>query len=619
MNSRRLDALAARLTPKQAVLRVLDEAHKLDSFDAWWQQYFAQDAHPLPPLTHQVAAAVRATMSTALRGKERTEAIDREVTRAIREVAFLFHLHLEVNTAVSGATQRRALQYVWLEEQLRGLLSLEAIHRDMVRLRMALSWDVPYPVDRELTATVEAMERYRVEPWQGLDGLLGPLEDEIETWVTVWYEDQGKTRLSEDAYQLLWNERDEPERIGGHPDGPTLDEVRAAFADEDAFEDWRARRDFSYSFADVRDQEIQQRIEDVRDAMRDLGASGAVATSSVVTLPTVPRSFFRDDVPLIAHEWVDRHVIELAEWGAHMERQGLTIHSDHDEHWLAQDRIEHDGKAADVDLVASLRAQARGHVATFPGRTRMIDGRSYLHLDDYRAWPERTAPGDLETVEGVVVASWNAWVEANRPPDGTSPELAGIPVSSLDAIHRLGAIFTVLDDPQELAHRLRQRQSLVDTVARWLDRRPEGRRSRPWGMGAYEERVATIKTHTSAVLAGLYADQAAITTIRTHYFDGHPVLFRKEEQDLATDIGDLEDVVDVINRTTSRMYGEDRPIDLAGVRRAARATVPTLLRHLVDGAKVSAHEFVGEGEAARALLRPLVLDEERVRVEGSDW
>ena len=63
-----------------------------------------------------------------------------------------------------------------------------------------------------------------------------------------------------------------------------------------------------------------------------------------------------------------------------------------------------------------------------PGGTKEIDGRPYFRLDDYRAWSGRKAGDDLELTEGVVTASWNAWVEAS----GDCPRLAGIQVSKFD-------------------------------------------------------------------------------------------------------------------------------------------------------------------------------------------
>jgi hypothetical protein len=49
-----------------------------------------------------------------------------------------------------------------------------------------------------------------------------------------------------------------------------------------------------------------------------------------------------------------------------------------------------------------------------PARWREVEGRQFVHLDDYLAWNERRVPGTLlrkeHREEGIVVGRWNDWV-----------------------------------------------------------------------------------------------------------------------------------------------------------------------------------------------------------------
>jgi hypothetical protein len=118
--------------------------------------------------------------------------------------------------------------------------------------------------------------------------------------------------------------------------------------------------------------------------------------------------------PLVDRRWIDRHVVELAEFGASFEEGGLFWVTEN--HCLAALQICYraEGRqlaAADQKLIAAIREETRAALATFKGRMREIGGRIYLHIDDCRAWPARKVQGDLPAVEGIMVQSWNAWVD----------------------------------------------------------------------------------------------------------------------------------------------------------------------------------------------------------------
>ena len=67
-------------------------------------------------------------------------------------------------------------------------------------------------------------------------------------------------------------------------------------------------------------------------AIKDLGQEGIV-----VDLTTVPHAFLKE-VPLVDGDWIDRYILELAEWGARLVEKGLFLEESHDNHPMAGTR-----------------------------------------------------------------------------------------------------------------------------------------------------------------------------------------------------------------------------------------------------------------------------------------
>lgn len=93
--NRRVEKLETGLTPRQAILLWLQEAHAFNGIVEYSQHLKTQpdSAWPIPKLTSQVEEAVKQT----LKGKPREE-IERAVRQAYRDVLFLFYLHQRVNS-----------------------------------------------------------------------------------------------------------------------------------------------------------------------------------------------------------------------------------------------------------------------------------------------------------------------------------------------------------------------------------------------------------------------------------------------------------------------------------------------------------------------------------------
>jgi hypothetical protein len=112
---KRLDKIAGQLTPQQAVLLWMQEAHQYPTVAAYMDAL--KDApvtkYPMMRLPDQVTQAVR----TARKG-EKPEVITRAVRQAMREVAFLFSSQLQVNTRLWADWRAMCLHLAYVASDL---------------------------------------------------------------------------------------------------------------------------------------------------------------------------------------------------------------------------------------------------------------------------------------------------------------------------------------------------------------------------------------------------------------------------------------------------------------------------------------------------------------------
>jgi hypothetical protein len=233
--------------------------------------------------------------------------------------------------------------------------------------------NLPYPVDADYGAALEAVINHHVHPWEHFQ--------------------------STDRYEWL---QDDPDSPAGKPAADALE-----------------------------------------NAMRGLIGAGEVASGKAVELVFPCEALYH--LPLIEGQWVDRYMLELAEFRAAVEQLGFQFYSSFGAHSLAPsqpvkpfviDRVtcQRIGPLVEADegVIASVRRQIREALAKFPDRTNQIDGRIYFHIDDYRAWPGRGFEGSVPALDGIVASSWNDWVD--RQGGEGQAELAGIKVRKLAAM-----------------------------------------------------------------------------------------------------------------------------------------------------------------------------------------
>jgi hypothetical protein len=163
----------------------------------------------------------------------------------------------------------------------------------------------------------------------------------------------------------------------------------------------------------------------LKRAVHDLCRSRFVKLGWRVNLGLSPVEFLANP-PLVDGEWIDQVAVELAEFAALLRERGIDLEVA-DPPPLAPLRPrrrreipgEPEAEALSADEIVNARTEAAARLSTFTGRTREIDARPYIHLDDYRAWGERKADGDLEITEGVVTPIVERLGRSRRRSPGT--------------------------------------------------------------------------------------------------------------------------------------------------------------------------------------------------------
>jgi hypothetical protein len=594
----RLAKLTTSLTPTQAVVHWMAEAHEYPTLvdHACALAARPQPVFPLNYLPEQVEQAVR----QAMRGEDQ-ERVDRVVREAVRDCCFLYHLHQRANMRVLEAQDALVLRLLRLGDGLIDLLDRESARNRLATVRMELEQHLPYPLDPDSAAAVQAATAGYVETWAMLDD-----GETVAEWVAAAYEDEGKTALPSGAYLARDGANDK--RPSLYP-VPEPDELRALFSDEASYAAFLAGTDYTTGFSDVTDAEATARCATVAAALRRLIDDGAVQAGTVVRLATVPFAFL-GEAPLVDGVWLDRTVAALAEWGALAARRGFALVDAADDSPFACGSFRHsDDDQADARAAAALHADAGRLLGRFPGRTREIEGRPYLHAADYDGWKGRKVKGKLlaSTEHGFLARSWNAWVAAHGG-SGTA-RLADVPVESI-ACYAEGYPFVVCEGADLATRRAGRTQVFAalrpDVLPDDTDNDgPSTARSFPALARAWHRQAMDL-------LVEVFVHRGFVEALSQRYFHGASVLFPASAELLAVASEAVEQAVTIFNDAIAAPL--DRypaasgagtaivAVDPSAIPSGCAATIAVSVRGSVDLAKADALDDMGERRAAHELI-----------------
>ena len=151
--NRRLDKLESNLTPKQAAVLWMAEAHQFQTLEEYAAHMKTQldDAWPLRRLGDQM----RSSVEQALKGKPQG-VIDRVQRQVDLDALFLFYLHQQANTRLVEKGRYFSSHSLMLAQQLSALVRENFQNDQARRNRMMVGLNLPYPLDPETAAVVDA-------------------------------------------------------------------------------------------------------------------------------------------------------------------------------------------------------------------------------------------------------------------------------------------------------------------------------------------------------------------------------------------------------------------------------------------------------------------------------
>ena len=125
--SKRLEAIESSLTPKQAVLLWMEEAHRFNSINEYVLSLLEgpDSAYPLYRLPDQIEKSAKEMM----KGRPRSET-SKFIQEKVRDVIFLFFLHHEANKRILGEDRAYNLRALLLSTEMRWLTDQRTHHRD---------------------------------------------------------------------------------------------------------------------------------------------------------------------------------------------------------------------------------------------------------------------------------------------------------------------------------------------------------------------------------------------------------------------------------------------------------------------------------------------------------
>lgn len=253
----------------------------------------------------------------------------------------------------------------------------------------------PYPVTPETAATVEALRRNYVLPW----------DQARDLHLAMWTRD---TLIARGARDIpLINSLLMPTRL-------------KLFRHIGEARKYWAGTDYQNGFSDVPDAEYEGILARHQAAAAAIALEDPIKAGAAVYMPELPfgPSALRY-IPLIKCRWIDLEVLVLCEAGALLGEEGMVRLPPSESHPLAWDRFctpdtdWSDPRPARPEVLATALTQARANVSRCPGKPHIINGRPHLPVEHYFHWRGRHVRCPLESrrVEGLIVTTWNDWID----------------------------------------------------------------------------------------------------------------------------------------------------------------------------------------------------------------
>lgn len=154
----RLDTLEGNLTPKELIIRWMAEAHQFGNFTAYGLWLFDQPeaAYPLVRLPRHLDVGTKQQM----KGQKEAQ-IAATLSVRQRDLLFLFHLHSQLNDRVTFTLNELRWRVLFLAEQLRHFLDLDALEEEQAGLLRRIPGRKPRVPQRDRARDQEKLQTWR--------------------------------------------------------------------------------------------------------------------------------------------------------------------------------------------------------------------------------------------------------------------------------------------------------------------------------------------------------------------------------------------------------------------------------------------------------------------------
>jgi hypothetical protein len=469
-----------------------------------------------------------------------------------------------------------SIVFAYLESNLRAITWQNSYLRLRSDMPAMYSRVIPYPLDSETAAAVKAAIQNDVTTWEDFEH-----GDKLDEWFYQYLLDRGEKEIPDGAFTF------EDSKFNPSVTTENGKQVRELFRDDIEFEKFKTGEDYTNLLSTVKDADYTAHYGQMVHAIHHLVDSCEVKTGSSAWLETVPIPFLQL-ATFIEGEWLDQHVLMLAEVGAIATGKGYQVKKTNDQHPLAWPRFfDSNGTEINQEEINSLCKQVDRHLKKFPGRRKEIDGRPYLNFEDYCSWRGRKVKANLRSCvsAGFLTASWNAWINAQ----GEKPTMAEVPVDRLEYWLEEQDYMICSAGVEE---QLKRRESQLNVMG-------SPRLEQMNGEADFWKQMAV------ASLTNLYAFQQVVITIRRRYFDGVELLFPDSDRSLSDLTKHTKELITSFNDQVIKK-SEDT-ISIEALLQDADKIAVERVSYLVDLAKAEASDAMGEHRAAVELIERYLL------------
>ena len=155
---------------------------------------------------------------------------------------------------------------------------------------------------------------------------------------------------------------------------------------------------------------------------------------------------------LVDGQWIDRRLLELAEYAALLALRGYLLQAPPDDHPLEPRLVENcAGLPPSEQELLPIRNEVKRRLRQLKGTKKEIRGQVFINIEDYRNWTGRTVTGELKQMRGLDVAHWNRRI--NSLGGEGRAQVAGVKLHRLRAPFRSSDFIACEDEPSSRSKR----------------------------------------------------------------------------------------------------------------------------------------------------------------------